>query len=162
MALTKTKPLSLINACLAYAAISYGWGRPFITLSPENYTKTMKLQFAVQTTWIFTLCFVRLSVACSLLRFGTDLWWRYTLYAIIGIQIAISSSYIVIQFGQCKPIASNWESVNNVECWNLHAIINYGWAVAGMADAHFTTYGMYSNLHSYIRHHGPHPLPHAY
>ncbi|KAF2277766.1 uncharacterized protein EI97DRAFT_449213 [Westerdykella ornata] len=126
------EPLSLINACLAYAAISHGWGRPFMTLSEADYKTTMKLQFALQTTWIFTLCFVRLSVACSLLRFGTDLWWRYTLYILMGLQVAISSSWVVIQFGQCKPISSNWEHVKDVKCWNLQAIINYGWTIAGV------------------------------
>jgi hypothetical protein len=91
----------------------------------------MKLQFAVQTTWLFTLCLVRVSVACSLLRFGTDLWWKWTLYTIITMQCMISSSYVVIQFGQCRPIASSWEFVENVQCWDIQAIINYGWAIAG-------------------------------
>jgi hypothetical protein len=103
-----------------------------MTLSPSDYMQTMKLQFAVQTTWIFTLCFVRLSVGSSLLRFGTDLWWKWTLYTIMGLQVIISSSYVVIQFGQCTPVSANWENVPNVKCWNLQAIINYGWAVAGM------------------------------
>jgi hypothetical protein len=91
----------------------------------------MKLQFAVQTTWLFTLCFVRLSVACSLLRFGTDLWWKWTLYALMSIQVLISSSYVVIQFGQCKPVSANWEFVEHVSCWDVQKIVNYGWAVAG-------------------------------
>lgn len=91
----------------------------------------MKLQFAVQTTWIFTLCFVRLSVASSLLRFGTDLWWKITLYVLMGTQVLISSSYVVIQFAQCTPLSASWEFVPDVKCWDMQPIINYGWAVGG-------------------------------
>jgi hypothetical protein len=104
-----------------------------MTVTPENFTKTMKMQFAVQTTWLFTLCFVRLSVSCSLLRFGTERWWKWTLYFMMAIQVLITSSYVVIQFGQCHPLASNWEMVESVQCWNIQAIINYGWAIAGMS-----------------------------
>ncbi|KAF2751121.1 hypothetical protein M011DRAFT_394992 [Sporormia fimetaria CBS 119925] len=126
------EPLSIINAALAYAAIAHGWGRPMATVSPSDYTSTMKLQFAVQTTWLFTLCLVRLSVACALLRFGRDLLWRITLYFIMGLQVLISSSYVVIQFGQCRPVSANWEFVVNVKCWNVDAIIDYGWAIAAI------------------------------
>lgn len=126
------EPLSITNACLAYAAIGYGWGKPLATVSAEDYTKTMKLQFAVQTTWLFTLCFVRLSVACSLLRFGNTRWWNAILYLIMGSQVMISSSYVIIQFGQCRPVSANWEFVPDVKCWNIQAIIDYGWAIAAI------------------------------
>lgn len=118
--------------CLGGSAVAYGWGRQYLTLDPADVVTTLKLQFALQTTWIFTLCFVRLSVACSLLRFGTDKLWRWTLYILMGLQVLISSSYVVIQFGQCRPVASNWEHVPDVKCWDVNAIVDYGWAIAGM------------------------------
>ncbi|KAJ4366233.1 hypothetical protein N0V83_007869 [Neocucurbitaria cava] len=39
---------------------------------------------------------------------------------------------IIAEFGQCKPVSSNWESVPDVKCWDNEPIINYGWAVAAM------------------------------
>ena len=100
-------------------------------MSPANLEKTLKLEFALQTLWLISLCLVRISVACSLLRFGTDKPWRYTLYAIMGLQALISSSYIVMEFAQCTPISANWENIPNVKCWNAGPIVDYGWAVAG-------------------------------
>jgi hypothetical protein len=116
---------------IAAVAVSHGWGHKLATFSPTNLVTTMKLQFAVQTTWIITLALVRVSVALSLLRFGHDVLWRGALYFLMGFQIVISSSYIIIQFGQCRPVSSNWESVADVTCWPIAPIINYGWAIAG-------------------------------
>jgi hypothetical protein len=47
-------------------------------------------------------------------------------------QILICSSYVVIQFAQCKPISSNWETVPGAVCWAVDPVIKYGWTVAGM------------------------------
>lgn len=117
---------------IAIAASVHGWGKPAAYFSPSNLKTTLQLQFALQTVWLFAYTLVRLSVACSLLRFGTDRLWRWPLYFIIGLQSTISASYVVIQFGQCTPVSSNWENVPDVKCWDFGPIINYGWAVAGM------------------------------
>lgn len=53
------------------------------------------------------------------------------MYFIIGLQLLISSSYIVIQFAQCTPINANWQNIPGAKCWNITPIINYGWAIAG-------------------------------
>lgn len=57
--------------------------------------------------------------------------WRNTLYFIIGLQILISSSYVVIYFGQCTPISANWDMIPDVKCWDRTPITNYNWATAG-------------------------------
>ncbi|KAF2732679.1 hypothetical protein EJ04DRAFT_496567 [Polyplosphaeria fusca] len=124
--------LSLTNISLSYAAVSRGWGKPIATLTPADLTQNLKLQFAVQTTWILTLCLVRISVATSLLRFFPSLLWRLPLYTIIVLQSLISASYIVIQFAQCSPVSAAWEHVPDVKCWPVQPIINYGWAIAGV------------------------------
>ena len=116
---------------LAIAAVVHGWGKPIAYFTPENLKETLRLQFALQTVWLLTLCLVRVSVACSLLRFGIDKLWRWPLYFIMGLQVLISSSYLVIQFAQCKPISSNWEMIPDAKCWDVNPIVNYGWAVAG-------------------------------
>ncbi|KAF2006698.1 hypothetical protein P154DRAFT_222962 [Amniculicola lignicola CBS 123094] len=120
--------LSTVNVLLGCTAVGYGWGHTITTFTPEKRTIVLKLQFAVQTTWIFTLALVRCSVGCSLLRFGQEKWWRAVLYGLIGLQCCMSASWVIIQFGQCKPISYNWEMVADIQCWNLNAIIDWGWA----------------------------------
>jgi hypothetical protein len=96
----------------------------------------MRLQFASGTVWVVTLCFVRLSIAASLLRFGNELLWRGVLYGLMTFQVLISSGYIVMQFAACTPITSNWENVPNVKCWPVKPIIIYGWIIGGMYTYH--------------------------
>jgi hypothetical protein len=90
------------------------------------------MQFAVQVIWIVTLGLVRVSIASSLLRFGQDRWWRWSLFFMIGLQILVSLSWLVIAFGQCTPISANWEHVPGVKCWNPAHARNYGWAIGGV------------------------------
>ncbi|KAH7086560.1 hypothetical protein FB567DRAFT_73968 [Paraphoma chrysanthemicola] len=126
------EPLSLVGMSLAIASVVHGWGKPIAYFTPENLKETLRLQFALQTVWLITLCLVRISVACSLLRFGIDRLWRWPLYFIMGFQFLISSSYLVIQFAQCKPISSNWEQIPDAVCWDVQPIIDYGWAIASV------------------------------
>jgi hypothetical protein len=130
------EPLSLTGICIAIASTAYGWGKPAAYFTPEDLKTTLLLQFALQTVWLITLWLVRLSVACSLLRFGTERIWRFPLYFIMGLQTLISGSYFAIQFAQCKPISSNWDSGVNAVCWDLDPVIDYGWAVAGKLFHH--------------------------
>ncbi|KAL6708863.1 hypothetical protein ACN47E_002270 [Coniothyrium glycines] len=126
------EPLSITTIGIAIAATSHGWGKPLPYFTPSDLVQTMKLNFALQTVWLITFALVRLSVACSLLRFGTDRAWRWPLYLIMGFQVIISSGYFIIQFAQCKPIAANWDSVPGAVCWPLQPIIDLGWVVAGV------------------------------
>ncbi|KAI4706641.1 hypothetical protein J4E89_008708 [Alternaria sp. Ai002NY15] len=126
------EPLSLIGICLAIASTAYGWGKPAASFTPETLKQTLRLQFALQTVWLLTLWLVRLSVACSLLRFGTERLWRWPLYFIMGLQTTISWSYFVIQFAQCTPVSSNWDTGISSKCWDLGPIVIYGWVIAGI------------------------------
>ena len=72
-----------------------------------------------------------MSIALSLLRYGTSRWWRWTLYFVMGLQGLISLSWIVIAFAQCTPVSANWEQIPDVKCWPVRHVKNYGWAVAG-------------------------------
>ena len=128
---------------------------------PDDYVETMRLMFALQTVWLLTFCLVRLSVACSLLRFGTDRLWRWPLYLIMGLQITISSSYVVIQFAQCKPLSANWNQVSGAVCWKIDPLITYGWVVAGKSKFTFCRSAAYTvsrNLYRY----GSRSISHAH
>ncbi|KAJ4357226.1 uncharacterized protein N0V89_001801 [Didymosphaeria variabile] len=124
--------LSLLSMSFAYTAISHGWGKPMAYVAPSDLKLALKMQFGMQLSWLFSLCLVRLSVAASLLRFDSSKWWKWTLYSIMGLQCLITTSYFVIQLGQCTPIAASWETVPDVVCWPTTPIVNYGWAVSGI------------------------------
>jgi hypothetical protein len=119
------EPLSLTGICVALTSTVYGWGKPAAYFTPENIKKTLLLQFALQTVWLITLWLVRLSVACSLPRFGIERIWRFPLYFLMGLQTLISASYLVIQLAQCKPISSNWDKGINAVCRNLDPVVDY-------------------------------------
>jgi hypothetical protein len=126
------QPLSLIGVSLAIAAAAHGWGKPAAYFSPADLQETLRLQSALQTVWLFSFYLVRFSVACSSLRYRIEKTWRWPLCRMISMQILICSSYVVIQFAQCKPISSNWETVPGAVCWAVDPVIKYGWTVAGM------------------------------
>ena len=116
----------------AYSAFAHGWGKPMAYVSPSNLKMALKMQFAMQLSWLFALCSTRLSVAASLLRFDSGRWWNLTLYFMMGLQCLITTAYFVIQLGQCTPISASWETVPDVKCWPMKPIVNFGWAVSGM------------------------------
>lgn len=115
---------SLISATIAG---SYGWGRKSIYVDPSHATAAFKSTFALQTIWVVTLALVRISLACSLLRFGSSWMWRGVLFAMIVIQALISTGWLAVQFGQCVPLRSFWEPVESLTCWDRNVIIDYGW-----------------------------------
>jgi len=130
---TKTsKVLSLVNFIFASVAFAYGWGHPFAKVAPSDFSTSRKAQFGYATVWMATLCFVRLSIAASLFRFGQEKLWRGTLYAIMTLQTLISMSFIIMQFVQCTPVASFWQNVPGVKCWPLKPMLIYGWIIAGV------------------------------
>jgi hypothetical protein len=129
--LTKDQTLSLIGISLAIAAVARGWGRPSAYSTPGQIKETLRLLFALQTVWNLTYCLVRVSVACSLLRYGFGVMWTWLLYFMIGLQVTISSSFVVIQVAQCTPMSSNWEMIPHAKCWAMPPITDYRWAVVG-------------------------------
>ncbi|KAF2853434.1 hypothetical protein T440DRAFT_515576 [Plenodomus tracheiphilus IPT5] len=126
------EPLSLTGIGIAIAAVASGWGKPAAYFTPNELVNTIRLNFVLQTVWIVTFCLVRLSVACSLLRFETDKLWRWPLYFIMVLQVLISSSYFIMQFAQCRPISANWDNVPGAKCWDLGPTITYGYVIAGV------------------------------
>ena len=123
-------------------------------VTPADLKMALKMQFATQLSWLFALCFTRLSIAASLLRFESAKWWTYTLYSMMGLQCLITTAYFVIQLGQCRPISASWETVPDVKCWPMTPIINFGWAVSGMLvipNTSILTLIIARNLHP----HGP-------
>lgn len=129
--LNYSKGLSLLCMIFAYNAIAHGWGKPMAYVAPGDLKMALKMQFAMQLSWLFALCLTRLSVAASLLRFDSGRWWTWTLYSIMGLQCLITATYFVIQLGQCTPISASWQTVPGVKCWPIKPIVSFGWTVPG-------------------------------
>ena len=113
--------------------MAYGWGHKSIYVQPDHVVKAFKASFALQTIWIVSLALVRISLACSLLRFGTGWWWRGGLWTLIFVQSVISLGWFIIQFAQCRPLRIMWGEMvppEQIKCWDRNVIINYGWASA--------------------------------
>ncbi|KAF1955251.1 hypothetical protein CC80DRAFT_526283 [Byssothecium circinans] len=126
------EPLSLANICVSAVMIANGWGKPTAYLSRPQVILILKLAFAQQTIWIFTLFFVRISVATSLLRFGTNRSWRWPLYVLMGLQCCLSAAWVVIQFARCDRVASSWNMKPGAKCWPADPITYFGWACGSM------------------------------
>ncbi|KAI8933567.1 hypothetical protein NX059_009300 [Plenodomus lindquistii] len=127
------EPLSIAGIGLGIAAVASGWGKPSAYFTPSELVNTVRLNFALQTIWIVSLCLVRLSLACSLLRFGTDRAWTWPLYFLMVLQVMTSLSYFIIQLAQCKPISANWDKSSAVAvCWDLGPLITYAYVISGI------------------------------
>ncbi|KAH7417721.1 hypothetical protein BKA64DRAFT_702483 [Cadophora sp. MPI-SDFR-AT-0126] len=121
---------SLAGYCLGCAAASHGWGHLSYYIPAEDQKIAFKCLFALELIWVLTIPLIRISVACSLMRFGNSRLWMGTLYALIAIQSIISTGWVILQFFNCKPLRSFWEPVSTIKCWPRDATLIYGWFTA--------------------------------
>ncbi|KUJ12659.1 uncharacterized protein LY89DRAFT_592935 [Mollisia scopiformis] len=124
--------LSLAGYCAAAAAAGHGWGHLSIYVSAHNQMIAYKCLFILQLLWIIALPLVRISIALSLLRFSNARSWRWTLWALISVQVVITTGWLVVLFFSCRPLRSNWETVADVVCWDRKYTIVYGWVSAAL------------------------------
>ncbi|KAM7210321.1 hypothetical protein V8F06_014297 [Rhypophila decipiens] len=105
-------------------AIAHGLGRHVFTLSEEDviiYGITVFIQ-ALFTT-ITSLCFLKLSVAFSLLRLSgpMNIWWTRIIWGLmIFIVLYMVESWISI-LAFCDPIAAHWDRkvLKTARCWPM-------------------------------------------
>jgi hypothetical protein len=115
---------SYTTACINTA---HGWGHISHYISPANRTVAFKCMFIQQVFWCFSTALVRISVACSLLRFSSSRVWKWSLYMIIGTQIITYLIFLIFLFGNVSPLRANWEPVPNAKRWDAKYYKTYGW-----------------------------------
>jgi hypothetical protein len=109
----------------------HGWGHHSAYVAKEDQILVFKSSFAQQVIWIFAIALVRMSIALSLLRLSNDRIWKWTLWAIIAVQIITYFGHMLFQFFNCKPLRASWEPVYDIRCWPRKYVLIFGWVANG-------------------------------
>ena len=62
-----------------------------------------------QPTWLWANTFVKVSVACMLLRIKQNATWKWFLYGAMAVQVASATGTTVTLFTECKPFQTLWD-----------------------------------------------------
>ena len=82
-----TMAISLTGMVLAITQVQHGGGQHRGDVPEDVYITGMKLNFISQPTYLYAICFVKLSVGCSLLRIASTKFYRYTILGIMGFML---------------------------------------------------------------------------
>jgi len=86
----------------------------------------------MQLFWILATALVRISVAFSLLRLsrcagGAEKLWTWCLRGLIGMQLLLSTGWLVFLVFNCRPLRGMWEPVPKLTCWGHKYTVTWGW-----------------------------------
>ena len=95
---------SLLFAAIAPAVLP----QPFIT--NNQLTRILKFGALAVSTAILSIAFIKISVACLLLRFQQDRTGKLFLCILIGIIIVTHIGFIIFDLLQCIPFAATWDT----------------------------------------------------
>jgi Fungal rhodopsin domain len=102
---------SLLLTVIAPAAVSRS------SLTTDQFTQVIKLSAQAVPTAIVSIAFIKISVACLLLRFQQDRAGRLFLNALIGIIIATHAGFVLFNLLRCIPLSAIWDtSIQGAKC----------------------------------------------
>ncbi|KAF2113873.1 hypothetical protein BDV96DRAFT_467068, partial [Lophiotrema nucula] len=101
--------LALAEWGLFFASTRHGTGRHNYYVSPSEQVRAQHLLFATEILWAPSMMFIKISIACMLLRIKHEQAWQFFLWAMIGIQVASCFASTVFQLLQCIPMAATWD-----------------------------------------------------
>jgi hypothetical protein len=90
-------------------AAQNGLGRRDTHVTRQDWTTARHLIFASMSLWIVCIAFVRISIACMLLRLKHSQPWRIFLWTLIGVQLLSCVANFIFQMVQCNPLAFLWD-----------------------------------------------------
>ena len=103
--------------------VRYGIGKHqyYVLLTPGLLIKIFKVTLIAEVLIVFSVMFIRLSIAVTLLRiFGPQRSWRLILYSVI-VWIAITwVAAFAIAMAACTPVQKQWEPLAPGTCWDPH------------------------------------------
>ncbi|KAF2465221.1 uncharacterized protein BDR25DRAFT_91667 [Lindgomyces ingoldianus] len=100
--------LALIEWSLFTASVSYGAGRHNYYVPADKQIPAQHLLFSSTVPWAASMMFIKISIACMLLRIKRTRPWIIFLWTMIAIQIASCVASLVFQLVQCRPLAVIW------------------------------------------------------
>ena len=121
-------------AVIGLYLVRYGVGRHqyYVSLTPGLSSKIFKLTYVLEVLIVFSVTFVRLSVAMSLFRiFGHRRTWQLILYSVMIWVLLLLVINLVIDLATCKPIKKLWDPLSPGTCWDAKTQAIVGAAIGG-------------------------------
>lgn len=81
--------------------------------------------------WVWGLCIIRISVALMLLRLKESRWWKWTLSAVVGVQICMVIVGTTMHLVMCRPISARWAPTPEATCIPPAQFKIYGFVYSG-------------------------------
>lgn len=80
----------------------------------DTFQQSIKLSVIAIPIWGISTGFIKISVACLLLRFQQDRPWRMFLYVLIGLLAIVAIGSSVFAIVECVPLAAVWDPAHHV------------------------------------------------
>ncbi|OCK77663.1 hypothetical protein K432DRAFT_303677 [Lepidopterella palustris CBS 459.81] len=112
--------LMVVIWSLCAAAVHMGaMGRHNFYVPLDKQIAANRLLLIVQILWIWSVAFVKMSMACMLLRILRSKNWHMFLYATIVVQVVAATAFMFILLLQCRPIEAVWNpGLKGAKCWS--------------------------------------------
>ncbi|KAF2685451.1 hypothetical protein K458DRAFT_365867 [Lentithecium fluviatile CBS 122367] len=107
--ITFAMAFAIVEWSLIAAAAQYGFGRPAAYILPSDQIMARHLLFASKAFWTVCVLFVKVSIACTLLRLKHSRSWRIFLWTMIAVQVLSCAASLIFRMLQCDPMASMWD-----------------------------------------------------
>ncbi len=114
--------------------VRYGIGRHqyYVLLTPGLLSKLFKLTYISEVLIIFSVMFIRLSVAIFLFRiFGHRKTWKLILYSVMFWILLSWVTALVFVLATCNPIKKLWEPLSPGVCWDAKTQLVTGAYIGG-------------------------------
>ena len=124
----------IVVAVMGLYLVRYGVGRHqyYVSLTPGLSSKILKLTWIMEVLIVFSVTFVRLSVAMSLFRiFGHRRTWKCILYSLMAWILSLLVINLVIDLAACKPIKKVWDPLSSGTCWDAKTQAVVGASIGG-------------------------------
>ena len=108
-------------AVLGLYVVRYGIGRHqyYVLLTPGLLPEISKLTYVAEVLIIFSVMFVRSSVAMFLFRiFGHRKGWKLILYSVMFWILLSWVTALIFVLATCNPIKKVWEPLSPGVCWD--------------------------------------------
>ena len=126
-----TQFIEAIALTFTAVAVSNGFGRHSIYLTPDNIEAIGVDFFVVIMVSLWASCSARISVALLFLEFTPAISWRIVLWGIVCFQVALGIASDTVQLVQCRPVQAMWEPVEGAHCFTNDQIWANAYAFIG-------------------------------